>query len=360
MQEWIDRDKFNSFNSWKGLLYADWYKAIIKGKFLPPIEASIDPYYLCNLKCQHCNSHRDMTGDRIPDSHLLKLVRFLGDWGVKAACFAGGGEPLLHTAMHDAVVEARLVGMEAAILTNGTLLKGKMLDALQLCRWVGVSVDAATPETYLKLKGVDKFKDVISNLARAVKKPGDCDIAFKFLISSINQGEIFSACKLAKEMGVRDFHARPMDFHHQGMGKDLDGRLANIDIDLINYELECCHSLENENFHVFTIIHKFNPDFTPKRNFSQCYAAPLLIQLGANGKVYFCVDQKHGEGFEMGSHYPNPESILDFWGKERHRYMVLEQGIPSICKTRCTFGVYCEQCELLFTSENDPMCWRFT
>ncbi len=238
MQEWIDRDKFNSFNSWKGLLYADWYKAITKGKFLPPIEASIDPIHSCNLNCQHCNAHRFMTGDRMPDEHLLNLVRFLGSWGVKSACFAGGGEPTLHTALHDAIVEARISGMETAILTNGILFKDKVLDIVQLCRWIGFSVDAARPETFLKLKGADKFKDVIGNITRAVKNSGDCDIAFKFLISSINQGEIFSACKLAREIGVRDFHVRPMDFHHQGMGKELDGKLSNVDIALINDQME--------------------------------------------------------------------------------------------------------------------------
>ena len=228
-----------------------------------------------------------------------------------------------------------------------------MLDALQLCRWVGVSVDAATPETYRKLKGEDEFETVIGNLIRATKKPGKCDIGFKFLISSINQHEIYAACGLARDIGVRDFHVRPMDFHHQGMGSDLDGKLVNT-------QMEGCHSFETESFRVFTVTHKFNPDFTPKRNFSQCYGAPLLIQLCANGKVYFCVDQLHQEEYELGNHYPNPESILDFWGKEKHKHMVLEQGIPSICKTRCTFGVYCEQCEKLFVNEDDPMCQKFT
>jgi len=360
MTEWSKKSKFNSFNSWKGLLYAKWYEAIAAGKFLPPIEASIDPIHSCNLNCKHCNAHRLMTHQKMPDDHFINLVHFLGKWGVKAVCIAGGGEPTLHPKLHEAIVEARISGMEASIITNGVLLRGKLLDTVPLCRWVGVSVDAATQETFLKLKGVDKFQTVIGNILRATKNSGACDIGFKFLISSLNQGEIYDACKLAKELGVHDFHARPMDFHHQGMGEELDGNLSDINVDLINDQMEQCHELESEDFRVFTVTHKFNPDFTPRKNFSQCFAAPLLIQLCADGKTYFCVDQRQQKEFELGTHYPNPENILNFWGSPRHVDMVLRDHIPERCTTRCTFGAYCEQCEQLVINDNDPMCWRFT
>lgn len=361
MQEWAQKDKFNSFNSWKGLLYADWYKAIAKGEFLPPIEASFDSIHTCNLACQHCNAHQIMTRDRMPDDHMINLLHFLGEWGVLAVCFGGGGEPLLHTKLHDAIMEAHNLGMKTSIITNGTLMRGKILNALKVCQWVGISVDAGTPETFLKLKGKDLFKDVIDNIAAAVKVSGSCEIAYKFLISSLNQGEIYDACKLAREIGVRDFHARPMDFHHQGMGEELDGRLSNVDVGLINDQMAACHELETEDFRVFTITHKFSSEFTQlKRRFSQCYCTPLLIQLCANGKVYFCVDQRHVEKYELGSHYPNPEAILDFWGGEKHVKMATEGGVPAVCKTRCTFGAFAEQCERLFVNDDDPMCWKFT
>ncbi len=360
MQEWAEKDKFNSFNSWKGLLYGDWYKAIAKGKFIPPVEASFDTIHRCNLKCQHCNARRDMTGQRMPDEHLLKLVRFLGNWGVKSICFGGGGEPMLHTGLAAAIRETRRSGMLASIISNGTRLQGDILDALQCCQWVGISVDAGTRETYQKLKGKDLFKDVIDNMVRAVKNSGDCEIAYKFLISSMNQGEIFVACKLARDIGVRDFHARPMDFHHQGMGEELDGKLANVDVDLIRDQMEACHSLEADDFRVFTVTHKFNKDLSPKRVISQCYCAPLVIQICADNKVYFCVDQRHKKEFELGSHYPDPEAILDFWNSEHHRHLTLDAGIPATCTTRCTFGGYAEQCERLFINDDDPMCWKFT
>ena len=359
MKEWSDKSKFNSFNSWKGLLYADWYKAIAAGKFLPPVEASLDPIHACNLSCQHCNAHRYMDGQKMEAGHLSKLVAFLGEWGVKAVCFGGGGEPTLHPNLPNAILETKAAGMEASMATNGTLLGRSMGHVIPLCRWVGVSVDAATPETYKALKGVDLFTRVINNIEQAVKVADACDISYKFLISSINQHEILAACRLAKKLGVRDFHARPMDFYHQGMGDELDGKLAGVDLTLIHEQMEACHELEDESFRVFTVVHKFNPDFTPSKGFSQCYGAPLVIQLCADGKVYFCVDQRQRAEFELGSHYPNPENILTFWGSPRHVRMALKDGLPKRCTTRCTFGQWCKQCEELFVNNNDPMCWRF-
>ena len=359
--EWANKNKFNSFNSWKGLLYADWYKAVINGKFRPPVEASLDPIHACNLKCQHCNAHRYMgenDPDRMTDTHLINLVQFLGEWGVKAICFGGGGEPTLHSNLANAIIETRKAKMEASMATNGTMLKGDFLDVIPLLRWIGVSVDAATAKTYKKLKMVDRFNDVIGNLIRVSKNPGDCDVSFKFLISSLNQHEVYDACKLAKEIGVKDFHARPMDFHHQGMGEELDGKLANVNIDLVLEQMEKCHELEDENFRVFTVVHKFNKNFLSDKSFSQCYGAPLVIQLCADGNVYFCVDQRHQKDFILGQHFPNPKNILKFWGKDKHQELVFGDT-PEKCFTRCTFGVYCEQCEKLFASKEDPMCWRF-
>ncbi len=277
MQEWSNKNKFNSFNSWKGLLYAKWYRAIADKKFLPPVEAAISPIHTCNLHCQHCNSGKYMnyntTIERMEDSHLIWLIDFFVWWGVKGICFAGGGEPTLHTKLGDAIRRCAELGIASSILTNGVNLNENNLDAIRNCTWAGISIDASTRETFYKLKGVDIdiFDTVIRNIGKLARNPGKCKVAYKFLISSMNQYEIFDACQLAKELGVHDFHARPMDYHHEGMLPELDGKLFGLDILEIEKQFNLCHELETDNFKVHTVTHKFNPDFTPNRDFSQCY-----------------------------------------------------------------------------------------
>jgi MoaA/NifB/PqqE/SkfB family radical SAM enzyme len=364
LKEWSKKNEFNSFNSWKGLLYADWYKSVIQENFKPPIEASLDPIHQCNLLCEHCNAHRYLTDlnlkeRRMPDDHLINLIKFLGRWGVKAICFGGGGEPTLHTKLAEAIQLTTSLGMEASVATNGTLFDDHLLNSLKLCRWVGISIDAATPETYRIGRNEDLFQTAINNMVLLVKEVKttkcNCDVAYKFLIFDYNQHEIYDACKLAKKIGVRDFHARPADFSHQGMGNKK--KPANYNIDLILEQFERCHFLEDDDFRVFTVMHKFDEQMAPQKDFSQCYAAPLCIQLCADGKVYFCPDTRHKEEFILGSHYPDPENIRKIWGNDRHKKMVFDNS-PGLCQTRCTFAPYNRQCENLFTGK-DPMCWRF-
>lgn len=363
MKEWSKKSEFNSFNSWKGLLYADWYKAIIQGKFLPPIEASLDPIHACNLRCDWCNFGRYFNKDmRMTDEHLVNLIEFLAKWKVKAICFGGGGEPTLHTKLPDAIeLTARIWNMECSVATNGTLFTDWLIDSMaRYCRWVGVSVDAATESTYVKGRKDNLFNQVLKNiekLAREISKikESNCDVAYKFLIFDHNQYEIYEACKIAKETGCRDFHARPADPLHQG----IEAKETNwsYDIAKVLEQFEKCHKLETDNFRVFTVVHKFDETFKPRRDFTQCYGAPLCIQLCADGKAYFCVDQRHQKEYLLGTHYPDPANILNFWGNQKHKELVFG-NTPKRCKTRCTFGRYCKTCEEQFTGK-DPMCWRF-
>jgi len=370
MKEW--QDPFNSFNSWKGLLYSDWYESIRDWKNkeifhpMPPIELSLDPIHQCNLNCKHCNAHRYLnTQYRMTNDHLIKLVCFLSSWGVKSVCFGGGGEPTLHPNLTDAIWKSRINHLESSVASNGTLFTEELIQAMaECCRWVGVSVDAATPKTYALGRNKDLFKTVIKNIDKLQKKVAECnsfhtfcDVAFKFLIFDYNQHEIFDACKIAKDLGVKDFHARPADFRHQGLG-EWKKKNSGYNIELINEQFEKCHSIEDSGFRVFTVTHKFDKDFIPKKNFSQCYASPIGIQLCADGKIYLCPDTRHCKDFVIGTHYPDVNGILKVWGSKKHYDLVFNTG-KKLCTSRCTFSPYNEMCERLFINSYDPMCRNF-
>lgn len=367
--EWSKRNEFNSFNSWKGLLYSEWYQAIKdwgenkRVKPLPPIEVSLDPIHACQLSCSWCNFGKYMVGkkvQRMPDEHIMKLVSFLGSWGALSICFGGGGDPLLHSKLADAIELSSRRGMENSIATNGIAFNKELAKRIvPICRWIGVSVDAACSGTYKIGRKGDTFKKVIENIEMLVKvsKGTKCDISYKFLIFDYNQAEIYEACLLAKKLGVRDFHARPADFRHQGMAAHRSA-MRGYDRATLEGQFSRCHEIESKDFRVFTVTHKFNEDYMPKRDFSQCYAAPLGIQLCADGGIYLCPDSRHLRFYRLGRHYPHPERIQEVWGGAHHRELVFETGKEN-CKSRCTFGCYAAQCEELFISDKDPMCWKF-
>jgi MoaA/NifB/PqqE/SkfB family radical SAM enzyme len=293
------------------------------------------------------------------DEHLERLLIFLGKWGVKAVCFGGGGEPTLHPFLDQALYICKGLGMEASVATNGTLFTQSLITSMaQNCRWVGVSVDAATGRTYEKGRKAKMFDRAIMNISRLVVEAKDtkCDVGFKFLIFNYNQGEIYEACKIAKSLGVRDFHARPADWSHQGMG-EIANKIGGYDTGMVREQFDKCHELEDDNFRVFTVVHKFDTNMKPRKDFEMCGAAPCCIQLCADGNTYFCPDQRFQPDYMLGSHNP-PENILNFWGGPRHKSLTFNTG-KSNCTTRCTFCSYNRQCEELFLKDNDPMCKHF-
>lgn len=369
--EWIDKNKYNSFNSYKGLAYFNYYLAITKwikgnGKLLPPVECSLDPVHLCNFYCGHCNAQRylRLNVEEIPPNkriiskkHLYNLVDFLADWGVKGICIGGGGEPLMNKNVWNLPFYISSKNMDSSIVTNGYLINEGIAEKMMHCRWIGVSIDAGDRETFKRVHGVDLFDKVIKNLMLLVRKKkmakSNVDIAYKMLIRSDNIDSIYSACKLAKRIGVRDFHIRPVDLERK------DFKLAmkiNYNIPKIIKIFNACHKLETADFRVFTVIHKYDPNFKVVHKFSKCLASPLMIQCCADGNVYVCADHRIESRFKLGSYYPRPSNILKFWGSDKHRSL-LDSIEPNNECGRCTYGEYARQMEEIVIQ--DEMCLNF-
>jgi MoaA/NifB/PqqE/SkfB family radical SAM enzyme len=178
-KEWSDKAKYSSFNSYKGLAWygshyqpiAEWFKG--KGELPAPIELSLDPAHVCNFACGHCNAQRYLlvNPDEVPKDqkimtreHLRGLVDFCAEWGVKGVCIGGGGEPLMNRDVWDLPSYIKSKGMQPSFATNGSLINEQIAEEMMNCRWVGVSVDSATSETFEKIHGVDAFDRVVNNL----------------------------------------------------------------------------------------------------------------------------------------------------------------------------------------------------
>jgi len=375
-KEWSIKSKYNSFNSYKGLTYhtshyvpiANWFKG--EGKLPAPIELSLDPGHICNFGCPHCNAQRYLVinPDEVPEDkrlmtreHLRNIVDFMAEWGVRAICIGGGGEPLMNRNVWDLPSYIRSKGLQCSFATNGSLINEEIGREMMNCKWVGISVDAATPETFEKVHGVNHFDKVIDNLkllVRLKKETGSkIDIAYKFLITPQNWQDLYGACELAKEIGVKDFHARPVDLER----KDFEAAMQmNYDFDEIHKSFDRCHELEDENFRVFTVMHKYNPNFSVTHSFKNCVSSSLMLQACADGNVYVCADHRLEPQFRLCDHHPDPKAILDFWGSDKHREILNSIQVHNDCG-RCTYGEYARQIEELTMCEDDddPMCTDF-
>jgi len=385
--EWKDKNKYNSFNSMKGLAWYDshykpiaaWFKG--EGKLPPPIELSLDPTHLCNFLCGHCNAQRYLVinPEEVPKetklmskSHLEDLIDCCSDWGVRAICIGGGGEPLMNKAAWGLPSYTHKKGMESSFATNGALINKKIADEMMYCRWVGVSVDSGTEKTFERVHGINQFGRVINNLKLLTKRKeetgSNIDISYKFLIRPDNWEDLENAARLAKDIGVQDFHARPADLQRKDLTNKeaIDYKTLTSAMDL-NYNFEKIHEifsrikeLSDDNFRVFTVMHKYDPSFKVKHSFKNCVSSSLMLQACADGNVYVCADHRIEDRFKLTSHYPNPEQVIKYWGSDEHRKLLQSINVDGECG-RCTYGEFARQIEELAigTKEKDPMCLNF-
>jgi len=280
-------------------------------------------------------------------------------------CVAGGGEPLMNNNTPDFLVHLKTNGIESGLITNGSLIDSRTAEIIaENCRWVGISMDAGTELTYQKIKGLSEhraylFEGVISNIEKVVNCVKDsnnkCDVCYKYLLHPLNAREIYKAAELAKSIGVKDFHLRPVGWDNipktqNQEAPDYQGLYEEIDD-----QIERAMQLEDENFHFYGIRHKFNPNFTRKINFSCCWAAPLILTFGADGNCHLCFDMRGREDLILCSHDPDPHEVLKHWNTPRHKEMLKNIDVNKC--PRCTFGAYNEIVEKVFIQ--DSMCRYF-
>ena len=352
MIEWQDQNKYNSFNSYKGLTYYEHYTQILgwlegRNPLLPPIEASLDPISGCNQRCYYCNSQRYLKGHyfgprRWGRDYLEDILIDLALWVVKGFCWGGGGEALLNPRLPGMTKFGVDLGMECAIITNGVAFTDELIEELLLCRWIGISLDSADPEVYKKVRGTDDCLKVLENVRKLTAKRTKTDIAIKVLVLPETIDAILYTCQVAHDLGVQDFHVRPVDFERKDY--PLAQRL-NLDMPKIQAIFEACHKLETSTFHVYTVTHKYDGEFHVKHDFKRCLASPLVTQICTDKKRYICVDHRLESRFEIKD-----------WGSEEHRELLL--GIDPVKEcSRCTWSEYNRQMEEVVL--RDGMCRNF-
>ena len=232
-------------------------------------------------------------------------------------------------------------------------------------RWCGISLDAATAETYRKVKGIkntalfDKVCYNVQMLNKAkleIPRTIRCDTAAKFLVHPLNVGEIYQAAKLARDLGFDHFHVRPVGLDNLPDGNALSSRDMAAIADRINEQFEAIQTLNTDTFMVFGVRHKFNPDFTRKVSFKKCRAIPLICTFEADGNLGICFDRRGDKSLTLCRWDGDPNEVIRQWGTPRHK-AILEAIDPLKDCPRCTFTPYQEAIEEAI--EKDSMCRNF-
>lgn len=213
-------------------------KYIKDGGKLPeaPSQVQVVLSDLCNQDCKFCayrmsaevtgtvgySSNQLFVGDSplskyghsnpvrfMPTERALRLMDELKEAGVLAVQFTGGGEPTVHRDHEQVFMRALDNNLSCALVSNGVRWSdGLRSTILPMFRWVRVSVDAGTPETYSRIRNCspDHWERALANvadLATQIKLQGSlCLLGIGWVVTPENWQEIVEGVRVAKETGA--------------------------------------------------------------------------------------------------------------------------------------------------------------
>jgi MoaA/NifB/PqqE/SkfB family radical SAM enzyme len=362
-REWIN--EFNPFNSMKGLRWGDHLEQARRwidaggGELLPPVVVNLDVAGgRCNFNCPHCH-HSYMIQDFnkkltiVPKDILMQIPKFLHEWGVKASCIVGTtSDATLNPYLPELLKDMHNWNIDVGLVSNGYKFNERLINHTAFyTKFVGFSIDAGTSETFAKVKGVDgnKFNKVVKNLENIAKIVDDNglrkDVGYKFLILPKNYLDLAKAAKIAKDIGCSYMQIRPAQLP--------DSERIKIDIDKANELITEAQKLNDENFQVVGVRHKFSPELS-KIVPEKCYMTPLTSTWTADGDIWPCVDRRHYKGDSLGNYIKDGlNKVKEMWGSSEHWKIINHiNGTLNQC-IRCSNYGYNKLFKVV--SEEDPM-----
>lgn len=177
-----------------------------------PTSIEIELTNRCNLACIQCFRSLGLRpyelGDITFEDYCALLARFPDALSV---CLNGFGEPLMHRRFFEIVAHTRrtLPWAKITIYSNGMLLDDEIARQLPSSGLteINVSIDAATPETYRKVRRGGRLEIVHENirrLLRARRESGESLplVGVNFVLLNENEGELVRFIEQAAELGV--------------------------------------------------------------------------------------------------------------------------------------------------------------
>jgi MoaA/NifB/PqqE/SkfB family radical SAM enzyme len=277
---------------------------------------------------------------RYLDTDIFKIrLSELGTLGLKSIMYAGEGEPFLHKDMAEIIKHTKKSGIDIAVTTNGVLLKEDIINSiLPDTKWIKVSINGATKDTYAKISQCkpDKFESVIENISYAVKlknnKGYSCTLGMQLLLLPDNYHEAVALAKLAREIGMNYLVIKSYSQHPQSKTK----KYSNIKYSQYEYLWDELKELENDDFSVIFRIRTMEKWDKAEKCYSRCLALPFWSYIDAGGNVWGCLEYLNNTNFLYGNIYE--QTFKEIWqGEKRFKSLswVKDKMDASKCRVNC-------------------------
>lgn len=304
----------HEYSPWKGAHWTDRLNALRRGARPAPVHVQLVPTNKCNHSCSFCayrtpgwiSNEQFTPRAELTTESLLGLLRDFAGMGVAAVQFTGGGEPLCHPAIGQALKLTVDLGMRAALVTNGTLLEQCGLTEMvaREMDWVRVSLDAGRPETYARIRRclpghMTRALDAVQKMSGTAQRKATIGVGY--VVTEDNWPEVFLAARAAYHNGADNIRI------------SLDVTSAweppQEAIDLAHQAKE---HLEDREFQVFNLLgRRVNERQAPDGDCARCVQRDLATYVGADSRLYTCCVLAYSEEGDIGP--VGPATFEDAW-----------------------------------------------
>lgn len=123
----------------------------------------------CNLRCAHCSVGKNYfikEINEIPVQQKLEIIDKLAEGGVEGVSLLGGEPLFMKKDLFSIIDHARSRGLKVSLVTNGTLLSGKVMERIASSGidHIVISLEGACKETHEFVRGKETFEKVVNNI----------------------------------------------------------------------------------------------------------------------------------------------------------------------------------------------------
>ena len=289
----------------------------------------------CNLRCKGCISYR---GNWEPDrdislSELITITDQLAD--LEQIYLHGIGEPLLNKELTEIIRHLKERKVYILFNSNGILLNRQrqqgLIDAgLDELR---ISLDAASPEGYEKIRGSNQFAQIVENLEfflllqkqQQVEHP---KLSLWFLGTNENISELPGFIRLAAEIGIEEAYLQRLVYFQDDAGYGVaraaktlqesgDGSAEIIQASQgLAAKLGICFNASGQS----EPIESLQGQAEARMPWSKCYRPMTLMYVTTNGNVLPCCISPFAtvdySSIILGNVFKN--SLEDIWSGSKY------------------------------------------
>jgi len=303
----------------------------------------------CDSKCQTCI--RTFRSLEPPADLTLEQVKAITEQFsvLERVVLHGIGEPLLNREIFEIV--AYLKTRAATVLFNSDAISLTATRALRLIQSgldeYRVSLDAATRQTYRRLRGVDQFDRVVANVRRLVqlergRSRSAPRVSLWFTASRANLDELLAFVRLAADLGVDEVYVQRLVFNGLGLAtaeNALHGRLQRQEQEVLDQAQELARGLgvALRASGLTTPLASLKGEMSSPRPWAGCQRPWTLSYVTANGNVLPCCISpwvaRDYHALILGNALAEP--FADIWNGERYRRFRIDfesESPPDPCR----------------------------